>query len=233
MPTVGWPPAELLTAAQLQHINASAASWTAGDADADLRLRRRARAAAAACRSSQRLLLDGGGWCLGRMANATLFGSERVVQLPKGISYKLPGSHVEADELILSRLARLARIGEITNLSINDFGAGVGQYGHTLRSRHSGVQWRGWDGAGDVVTYTGGAVSFFDLTLPLALPRADWVVSLEVGEHVPRSHELQFIRNLHAHNCRGVLLSWAWYGGFQHVNRRAWRMAGMRAWREG
>ena len=27
-------------------------------------------------------------------------------------------------------------------------------------------------------------------------------------------------RNLHAHNCRGVVLSWACYGGHQHVNTR-------------
>ena len=48
-------------------------------------------------------------------------------------------------------------------------------------------------------------VGFVDLTLPsLALER-DWVVSLEVGEHIPREHEYTFLRNLHAHNCVGVL----------------------------
>ena len=72
-----------------------------------------------------------------------------------------------------------------------------------------------------VEEYTRGFVRFADLTLPnLALPRADWVVSLEVGEHVPRAHEQAFVRNLHAHACRGVLLSWACYGGHQHVNKR-------------
>ena len=100
------------------------------------------------------------------------------------------------------------------------FAAGVGQYGYELQARDSHAQWRGYDGAGDVEEYTQGFVKFVDLTIPLALPRADWVVSLEVGEHIPRAYELDFVRNLHAHNCRGVVLSWACYGGHQHVNKR-------------
>ena len=57
--------------------------------------------------------------------------------------------------------------------------------------------------------------------MPLSLPRADWVVSLEVGEHVPRKFELMLVRNLHVHNRCGVLLSWACCnGGHQHVNLR-------------
>lgn len=80
--------------------------------------------------------------------------------------------------------------------------------------------WRGYDGAGDVAEQTGGYVSFFDLTLPLSLPRADYVLSLEVGEHVPSKHEASVIRNLHAHNNCGILLSWAhlWQSGHHHVN---------------
>ena len=110
--------------------------------------------------------------------------------------------------------------------SVIDFGAGVGQYYYGLREiarpkSASLLRWRGYDGAGDVEEYTNGRVSCVDLTLPsLALERADWVVSLEVGEHIPREHEYTFLRNLHAHNCMGVVLSWACYGGHQHVNRR-------------
>lgn len=103
-------------------------------------------------------------------------------------------------------------------MSVNDFGAGIGQYGRELRQE--GLDWRGFDGAGDIVEYTDGFVRFADLTIPLALPRADWVVSLEVGEHVPREHTLMFIRNLHAHNRCGVLLSWACcHNGHQHGAR--------------
>ena len=41
------------------------------------------------------------------------------------------------------------------------------------------ARWSGYDGAGDVEQYSEGWVRFVDLTIPLALPRADWVVSLE------------------------------------------------------
>ena len=77
--------------------------------------------------------------------------------------------------------------------------------------------------AGWLEEVTGGFVQFVDLTAPLSLPRADWVLSLEVGEHVPSQHEAALIRNLHAHNCRGVVLSWAvlHQGGFHHVNNHA------------
>ena len=46
------------------------------------------------------------------------------------------------------------------------------------------------------------------------------VVSLEVGEHVPPMFEGMVLRNLHAHNCRGLVLSWAKLrqAGHGHVN---------------
>ena len=104
--------------------------------------------------------------------------------------------------------------------SINDFGAGIGQYGHALLSADPRHRWSGYDGAGNVEEVTDGFVQFFDLTLPLSLPRADWVLSLEVGEHIPRDYEMNYLRNLHAHNCRGMVLSWAYLGkwGVGHVN---------------
>ena len=45
------------------------------------------------------------------------------------------------------------------------------------------------------------------------------MLSLEVGEHVPSQHEAVLIRNLHALNCRGIILSWAslWQSGHGHV----------------
>ena len=77
-----------------------------------------------------------------------------------------------------------------------------------------------FDGAGNIEEATDGFVRFADLTLPLSLTRADWVLSLEAGEHVPRENEFMFVRNLHAHNCVGLILSWAnrQQGGLGHVN---------------
>lgn len=86
--------------------------------------------------------------------------------------------------------------------------------------REPSLRYRGYDGAGDVRRYTDGFVRFVDLSMPLSLPRTDYVLSLEVGEHIPREHEFMYVRNLHAHNCRGIALSWANIEqmGVAHVN---------------
>ncbi len=49
--------------------------------------------------------------------------------------------------------------------------------------------WDSYDGAGNVHEYTKGFVNYFDLTLPLELHKAVWMVSLEVGEHIPNEDE--------------------------------------------
>ena len=161
-------------------------------------------------------IMQSGGWCLGLMVREQRYGSEGVVHLPSG-SYKLPATHVPADRLILAFLRNLT---DGFRQSVLDLGAGVGQYGHALVPE--GLQWRGYDGAGDVEDYTGGYVRYADLTAPMALPqRADWVLCLEVGEHVPRESELMLVRNLHAHNRCGILLSWACcVSGSGHINQR-------------
>lgn len=45
-------------------------------------------------------------------------------------------------------------------------------------------------------------------------------MSLEMGEHIPPEHEWMVLRNLHAHNCRGLILSWGALNqsGHFHVN---------------
>jgi len=105
--------------------------------------------------------------------------------------------------------------------SLGDFGAGKGLYGkHLVEAFNGTLEYRGYDGAGDVETATNGFLKFFDLVLPLHLPMNDWVMSIEVGEHIPHSHEAMYIRNLHAHNCKGIVLSWAktGQGGVHHIN---------------
>lgn len=104
--------------------------------------------------------------------------------------------------------------------SVADFGAGLGQYGKALRQLDPRHRYTGYDGAGNSALMTDGFVRFADLGLPLALPRAHWVLSLEAGEHVPREREGMLLRNIHAHNCVGVIVTWAtinqWGDG--HVN---------------
>ncbi len=194
---------------RVAEVNASAAEWDPTNAAHQALLATQHKAAKAACgRRSERL--SSGGWCLG--------ASVGVKTLPRNQSYGLPRHHKEADGIVVAALTALLSQG----MSLLDFGAGVGQYGHALRSLDSRYRWRGYDGAGNVEQATNGFVSWFDLTLPLSLPRADWVMALEVGEHVPPEHEKMFVRNLHAHNCHGVIVSWARLGtwGHGHANNR-------------
>jgi hypothetical protein len=48
-------------------------------------------------------------------------------------------------------------------------------------------------------------------------------MSLEVGEHIPSKYEGVLIRNLHRHNCRGIILSWGilGQGGLNHINNHS------------
>ena len=61
------------------------------------------------------------------------------------------------------------------------------------------------------------------MTREVAVPKADWVICLEMGEHIPNRFEPMVIANLHAHNTRGVILSWARLGqpGYGHVNNHS------------
>ncbi len=81
--------------------------------------------------------------------------------------------------------------------------------------------WTGYDGSPNVEEVTKGLVKHLDLSKPQNLGRKwDWVMSLEVGEHIPKQFEDIYITNLLNHASYGVVLSWAirGQGGTAHVN---------------
>jgi len=160
--------------------------------------------------------LETGGWCL-----SNLGGSSGNLNLQDGRNINIPREHVPASKNIMKVLVMLISTENVT--SISDYGAGVGQYGAELKTKMPRLVYYGYDGAGDVEAYTSGLVSWFDLTQPLNNPVTDWVLSLEVGEHIPSKYEGMFIRNLHRHNCRGVILSWGilGQGGHNHINNHS------------
>lgn len=212
--------------ATAEQIISSAALWKPNDALYSEILQQRHELAQAACRrqhsNATTTVLQHGGWCLSQ-ALASRPASRRhsggVVELRNKQSFALPRGHYAADGGVVAVLADLLLR---SNQSIADLGAGVGEYGHALLSIDGRVDWRGYDGAGNVEAFTGGFVRFVDLTIPLSLPKADWVLSLEVGEHIPPEKEGMYLRNLHAHNCRGVIGSWGApdQRGTGHVNLR-------------
>ena len=166
---------------------------------------------------------DSGGYCLSAFLQLTKeLGESRgsvIIPFPDR-TIPVPKGHAMADEDMINLLAKFIEKEDITTFS--DFGAGLGQYGMALECKFpDSLLYRAYDGAGDIEVYTQGFVKFFDFTIPLNLPvTEDWVMSLEVGEHVPADMEGMVIRNLHAHNCRGILLSWGipGQGGLNHVN---------------
>ena len=66
-------------------------------------------------------------------------------------------------------------------------------------------------------------MSFLDLTLPQYwLPRYDWVLSMEVLEHIPVDYETVVLDNVDRAAGLGAVLSWAPPGqnGLHHINNR-------------
>lgn len=165
---------------------------------------------------------DSGGYCLGAFLQVSQDSGrnpEQVILPFPDRPISIPRGHIAAPKSMLECLYSFIEKERITSFS--DFGAGLGQYGMDLERKYpTSLLYRGFDGAGDVEVYTQGFLRFFDLTIPLNLPVSDWVMSLEVGEHVPSHLEGMMIRNLHAHNCRGIVLSWGVPGqnGLNHIN---------------
>lgn len=125
--------------------------------------------------------------------------------------------------------------------TVVDLGAGLGHYGKIFREPGSKVkEWVGYDGAINVQEATDGLVKFMDLTQPNAIDErpciaADWVLSLEVAEHIPVEHTDAFLRNVRCHARKGAVVSWALpeqTGGLGHVNTRteAEAVAAMEKW---
>ncbi|ROT85492.1 hypothetical protein C7M84_013179 [Penaeus vannamei] len=134
--------------------------------------------------------------------------------------------------------------------NVADFGAGLGHYGQCfLRSYKSFVETvdegekaemagnfaremaaANLTGRGQVVRSWKGSYGDDVVVDRPAEPRPprgcgarfDWVLSLEVGEHIPRAFEGVFMDNLVKHACTGIVLSWAVPGqdGHHHVNTR-------------
>ncbi|PVD21810.1 hypothetical protein C0Q70_17612 [Pomacea canaliculata] len=107
---------------------------------------------------------------------------------------------------------------------VGSFGDGPGKYKEYLLQQGLVASYDAYDGAPFCENVTSGAVKFMDLTLPqFGLLVYDWVVSLEVAEHVPARFEVVLVDNIARHARKGIVLSWAHPGqdGFHHVNNKS------------
>ena len=104
---------------------------------------------------------------------------------------------------------------------VADFGCGTAEYVQALLDKR--IYCEGYDGNPDTPAISNGLAQVLDLSQPVELlKRYDWVLSLEVGDNIPQELENVFIENLHRHNIKGIVLSWAirGQGGFGHFNER-------------
>ena len=106
---------------------------------------------------------------------------------------------------------------------IASFGDGPGIYKEKLLEWNQVASYDAFDGAPYVEQTTNKMVKFLELTVPVHhLSQYDWVVSLEVAEHIPRFYESIYVENLKRHAKEGIIMSWAQINqvGFMHVNNR-------------
>tara|TARA_R100001594_G_scaffold5806_1_gene17341 strand:- start:9801 stop:10409 length:609 start_codon:yes stop_codon:yes gene_type:complete len=106
--------------------------------------------------------------------------------------------------------------------TIADMGCGWARYTKDLRK--NGLSCDGFDGNPNVHSNTGGLGKLLDLSKPVVFEtKYDWILSLEVGEHIPKEYERIFINNLHENSVFGIVLSWAIPGqrGAGHFNERS------------
>jgi SAM-dependent methyltransferase len=124
--------------------------------------------------------------------------------------------HHTFDEALAAELVSLFQ-----SKAVVDLGCGPGSYVSALRQ--AGVDCDGYDGNPNTESLSEGLCKIQDLSVPFELERMyDWVLSLEVGEHIPQQFEAVLLDNILRHAREGVVLSWGLPGqkGWGHVNLR-------------
>lgn len=104
-------------------------------------------------------------------------------------------------------------------LTVADFGAGGGQYSTWLNETGL-VKAFAFDGTQQASVISNGSVQEINLIEDVNLWRTfDWIVCLEVGEHIPKQFSKTLLQNLKRHAVRGLVMSWSddWEG-IGHVN---------------
>lgn len=110
---------------------------------------------------------------------------------------------------------------ELSCKTVIDLGCGPGLYSKAFVS--NGFDCNCFDGNPYTVEETDNLCGILDLSEPFNLNKKyDCVLSLEVGEHIPRQYQDTFVSNLINHSNGLIILSWATIGqgGHGHVNEQ-------------
>jgi cyclopropane fatty-acyl-phospholipid synthase-like methyltransferase len=103
--------------------------------------------------------------------------------------------------------------------SIVDMGCGTGEYSKYFIEKN--IVCDAYDGNPNTPQISNGIGKVLDLSVDINLNKKyDCVLSLEVGEHIPKTYEETFLRNICKHTDKYLILSWAILGqiGYGHVN---------------
>lgn len=130
---------------------------------------------------------------------------------------------------LVHNIIMIIGLGEsLTNFFLNnkinnvvDLGCGMGSY--VKKFKENNINAIGFDGNPNTPELTNNLCQVLDLSVPIKFDEPfDWVLSLEVGEHLPKQLEDIFINNLHNNNKYGIILSWAvkGQGGDGHFNEQ-------------
>lgn len=115
---------------------------------------------------------------------------------------------------------------DFPGVSVWDVGCGDGFYTNHINDasdKQMPICCWGIDGNPNTFKIAGPNTTMWDLTKPANhLWKNDWVLCLEVGEHIPQEYEDIFLDNLDKLNKYGMIISWAvpGQGGDGHINNK-------------
>ena len=128
--------------------------------------------------------------------------------------------HHAYDESLSNAIVNFLKNENVKN--IVDLGCGLAKY--VKNFIENGIDATGYDGNPKTPELTNNLAHVKDLAVPFTFETPyEWIMSIEVGEHLPPQYEDVYIQNLHNNNTKGIIMSWALegQGGLGHFNEHS------------
>jgi tryptophanyl-tRNA synthetase len=111
----------------------------------------------------------------------------------------------------------------LSDKTVASFGDGPGVYKREIDKLGHVKLHDPFDGAPYCEETSHGRARFMDLSIPqYGILQYDWIISLEVAEHIPEKYEAVYLDNIFRHAKEGIILSWTVPGqaGISHINNK-------------
>jgi len=122
------------------------------------------------------------------------------------------------DKTLIPQLSKL-----LSDKTVACFGDGPGAYKRETEKLGHVKLYDAFDDAPYCEETSHGRVRFMDLSIPqYGIRQYDWIISLEVAEHIPEKYEAVYLDNIFRHAKEGIIVSWAVPGqrGLSHINNK-------------